>query len=89
MLNTLKERERVSHGKPAKLPDLSMNQSFTQFEPSASATSSSAPANYGEGRGANSARVGESDGAGDDQHLGDQAFTDMTDRENDEFQYLL
>lgn len=78
MLNKLKERERVAHGKPAKLLDLSMSTTFTQYEPE---STSSQPSRNGAGSGS---RLGEPD-----RCAGNDAFLDLTDRENDEFQYLL
>jgi hypothetical protein len=51
-LNKLKEKQRVAHGKPAKLADRSMQQAYTSGDAS--------------------------------EALGENAFLDMTDKENDE-----
>ncbi|KAK1224660.1 hypothetical protein PQX77_012405 [Marasmius sp. AFHP31] len=74
MLNKLKERQRVRNGKPAKLYDTSMDAKFQMADavlkaPEVSISPTSSDPAHG-----NSGRV----------HLGDNAFKDVTDKENDE-----
>lgn len=71
-LNKLKEKQRVEHGKPAKLHDLSMTKHFEQ---------SPIP-----GRDLEASRSGPPAAK---LSLSASGSLDLTDRENDEFQYIL
>jgi hypothetical protein len=75
-LNKLKEKQRIANGKPAKLHDLSMTKHFAQV-----LRIGSHDVETGSGSGLvlsqNAAAVGYGVAA------------DLTDRENDEFQYIL
>lgn len=75
-LNKLKERQRVEHGKPAKLHDLSMTKHFEQ-SPEQDLEASRAGPDSGPKIPAGKAP------------LGSAGTLDLTDRENDEFQYIL
>ena len=70
-LNKLQERRRVANGKPAKIIDTSMSNTYKDL------TAAESP----------SGGVTE-DGAAD-QRIGEHAFEDLTDRQNDEFVYVL
>ncbi|GAW13526.1 hypothetical protein ANO14919_029120 [Xylariales sp. No.14919] len=68
-LNKMQERRRVQNGKPAKIKDTSMSntyQDLTADEP-----------------------LDGAEDAQDQSRIGQNAFSDMTDRENDEFVYVL
>lgn len=75
-LNRLKERQRVAHGKPAKLHDLSMTKHFEQ-SPNQDLEASRAGPDSGP-----KLRAGNAP-------LSSAGTVDLTDRENDEFQYIL
>lgn len=75
-LNKLKEKQRIEHGKPAKLHDLSMTKHFEQSPKQDLETP----------------RAGEDSGRripDGKASLGSAGTLDLTDRENDEFQYIL
>lgn len=75
-LNKLQERKRVKNGKPAKIKDRSMDSKYhdadEQPEDFATGTAEGDP----QARPAHHARIG------------DNAFLDLTDRQNDEFVYI-
>ncbi|KAI1264667.1 major facilitator superfamily domain-containing protein [Xylariaceae sp. FL1019] len=73
-LNRLQERRRVRNGKPAKLKDTSMEDRYQDMEEYTGSVSVTEDAAE---QGANHAQVGKN------------AFLDLTDRENDEFVYVL
>ncbi|PHH92629.1 hypothetical protein CDD83_6556 [Cordyceps sp. RAO-2017] len=84
-LNRMQERRRVQNGKPAKIVDHSMDD---RFHGGAGTDDDEAVA-----AGANDAAVvkdssSAAGAAGADGRPGEQAFLDMTDRENDEFIYI-
>ncbi|KAL0579490.1 hypothetical protein V5O48_002532 [Marasmius crinis-equi] len=72
-LNKLKERQRIRNGKPPKLHDTSMDARFRMADSAATDTSTTAS---------------NSDQGGGHLHLGDNAFKDLTDKENDESKVL-
>jgi hypothetical protein len=77
-LNKLKEKQRIANGKPAKLHDLSMTKHFAQVLPIGSHdVETGSGSGSGLGLSQNAAAVGYGVAA------------DLTDRENDEFQYIL
>lgn len=67
-LNKMQERRRVRNGKPAKIKDTSMTDTYEDIAAAADADA------HEEAR---------------DGDIGRNAFADMTDRENDEFVYVL
>jgi len=74
VLNRWQERKRVQHGKPAKLLDHSMEKTYHDADEQLDST----------------VGVAEGEGApGHHSRIGDQAFLDLTDRQNDEFVYIL
>ncbi|KAI0909590.1 major facilitator superfamily domain-containing protein [Ustulina deusta] len=78
-LNKMQERRRVQNGKPAKIKDTSMSDTYQDLamnEPS-------------DGAGSVSSSAAEQAAAGQQSRIGQNAFADMTDRENDEFVYVL
>ncbi|KAF2968196.1 hypothetical protein GQX73_g5396 [Xylaria multiplex] len=78
-LNKLQERRRVQNGKPAKIKDTSMSDTYQDLaadEPSDGVDDAQGSA-------------AEQGAAGQQSCIGQNAFADMTDRENDEFVYLL
>ncbi|KAI0517779.1 major facilitator superfamily domain-containing protein [Xylaria bambusicola] len=70
-LNKLQERRRVANGKPAKIVDTSMSNTYKEIR-------------AGDSSGVQSAEEGTAD-----QRIGQHAFEDLTDRQNDEFVYVL
>ncbi|KAI0538534.1 major facilitator superfamily domain-containing protein [Xylaria digitata] len=78
-LNKLQERRRVQNGKPAKIKDTSMSDTYQDI----AADESSDGVDGAQGS------VVEQGAAGQQSCIGQNAFADMTDRENDEFVYLL
>ena len=77
-LNRLQERKRVRNGKPAKIQDTSMDDQYRGFGAPDNASSDAF------------AEDGPLDGEAERRHrLGENAFYDITDRENDEFIYVL
>lgn len=85
LLNRLKERQRVANEKPAKLRDLSMSNNFVRDQQQSGAPSTGTSQNENGdveiGSGSASAPVVTDVDA--------RAFADLTDKENDEFQYVL
>lgn len=78
-LNKMQERRRVQNGKPAKIKDTSMSDTYQDLamnEPS-------------DGAGSVSSSAAEQAAAGQQSRIGQNAFADMTDHENDEFVYVL
>ncbi|TGJ84609.1 hypothetical protein E0Z10_g4141 [Xylaria hypoxylon] len=78
-LNKMQERRRVQNGKPAKIKDTSMSDTYQDLV----ADESSSGVDGAQGSAA------EQGAAGQQSRIGQNAFADMTDRENDEFVYLL
>lgn len=77
VLNKLQEKKRVRNGKPAKIIDRSMESSYHAMDGVAreeTAAQDSAPAGEAE--------------YGGQPRIGERAFLDLTDRENDEFIYI-
>ncbi|KAI8631508.1 MFS general substrate transporter [Xylariaceae sp. FL1651] len=79
-LNKLQERRRVSNGKPAKIKDTSMDDTYHNYDADES------PSSVYPVEGAAAAEQGV---AVEHSRIGQNAFADLTDRENDEFVYLL
>lgn len=76
-LNKLQERKRVKNGKPAKIKDHSMESKYHDADEQSDGELTTGVAEGDpEARPAPHARIG------------DQAFLDKTDRENDEFIYI-
>ncbi len=73
-LNRLQERKRVRNGKPAKITDTSMVDQYRDF---------------GDEDAAGAQAEAEAEAGNPHRRLGENAFADMTDRENDEFIYVL
>ncbi|KAI1350393.1 major facilitator superfamily domain-containing protein [Xylaria sp. FL0043] len=80
-LNKLQERRRVQNGKPAKIKDTSMSDTYQDLTADESSDGFDA--------GSNSGAAAEQGTAGHSSRIGQNAFADMTDRENDEFVYVL
>ncbi|KAI0974674.1 major facilitator superfamily domain-containing protein [Xylaria arbuscula] len=80
-LNKMQERRRVQNGKPAKIKDTSMSDTYQDL--AADESSDGVDGASGD------AAVAEQGAAGQSNRIGQNAFTDMTDRENDEFVYVL
>ncbi|KAL0059067.1 hypothetical protein AAF712_014244 [Marasmius tenuissimus] len=78
MLNKLKERQRVRNGKPAKLHDTSMDARFQMADTALDASEART----------NVSDSDHAEGTPGHVHLGDNAFKDLTDKENDEFVYV-
>ncbi|KAI5363919.1 Putative major facilitator superfamily, MFS transporter superfamily [Septoria linicola] len=74
-LNKLQERKRVKNGKPAKIRDQSMQNSYQEVDDQN---------NYSIG-----AAEGDQEAGTQHARIGDQAFLDIGDRKNDEFIYIL
>ncbi|RYP19312.1 hypothetical protein DL766_008483 [Monosporascus sp. MC13-8B] len=100
LLNRRQERRRVRNGKPAKIRDASMTdeyQGFCAHGPPSSDTIDNDNDNYnvsasvvaGSDEVAAMARDDDAELNLERRRLGDNAFSDMTDRENDEFIYVL
>lgn len=70
-LNKLQERRRVRNGKPAKMIDRSMSNTYHDMR---------------EDEEVEGAQAGEQ--PTQQSHLGDKAFADVTDKDNDEFVYI-
>ncbi|KAI1339769.1 MFS general substrate transporter [Xylariaceae sp. FL0016] len=77
-LNKMQERRRVRNGKPAKIKDTSMQDEYHDIDASPDMDPSEGVAEGAQ------AELGLSH-----QRIGENAFADMTDRENDEFVYVL
>lgn len=76
-LNKLQERKREQNGKPKKIKDLSMEDHYHDVD--------EGEEEYGAGL-----AVGDVPAApGQHTKIGGQAFLDLTDRQNDEFVYVL
>ncbi|RYP29613.1 hypothetical protein DL767_006665 [Monosporascus sp. MG133] len=96
LLNRRQERRRVRNGKPPKIRDASMTDEYQGFYAAAPA-SGDLSGNDNDASGSGVARSDEVAIARDGdaelnlerRRLGDNAFSDMTDRENDEFIYVL
>ncbi|KAI3339238.1 major facilitator superfamily domain-containing protein [Ustulina deusta] len=78
-LNKMQERRRVQNGKPAKIKDTSMSDTYQDLAMNESS----------DGAGSVSSSAAEQAAAGQQSRIGQNAFADMTDRENDEFVYVL
>ncbi|KAH8689089.1 putative MFS transporter [Talaromyces proteolyticus] len=76
-LNKLQEKKRVRNGKPAKMIDHSMQDQYHDFEEN----NSDAIIEMG-------AAEHDTATAKPQERIGEQAFLDMTDRDNDEFVYI-
>ncbi|KAF9266695.1 MFS general substrate transporter [Marasmius fiardii PR-910] len=72
-LSRLKERQRVQYGKPAKLHDSSMDRKFQMADADVDVHRDNASVDKDKDK---------------HVHLGDNAFKDLTDKENDEFVYV-
>ncbi|KAI3319011.1 MFS general substrate transporter [Xylariaceae sp. AK1471] len=81
-LNKMQERRRVRNGKPAKIMDTSMSSTYHDYV----ADESSKGAAQGTAEGSAAAEQGV---AVEHSRIGQNAFADLTDRENDEFVYVL
>ncbi|KAI1151645.1 major facilitator superfamily domain-containing protein [Nemania diffusa] len=68
-LNKMQESRRVQNGKPAKIKDTSMSDTYQDL--------------------AEDDHSAAEQGTGEQSRIGQNAFADMTDRENDEFVYVL
>lgn len=81
-LNKMQEKKRVRNGKPAKMIDHSMDRHYHDIEEN----------NNGSGvletGTAEQRPVDEHDDLGVQEDLGEKAFLDLTDRQNDEFVYI-
>lgn len=97
-LNKMQERRRVHNGKPAKIVDASMSNKYHELTAAADAvvdeSGAAAAAAKATDRGSGSASASTSAAAeegvaGENSRIGQNAFLDMTDRENDEFVYVL
>ncbi|KAI1321410.1 MFS general substrate transporter [Xylariaceae sp. FL0255] len=86
-LNKMQERRRVRNGKPAKIVDTSMDDKYHDFEEAAAGDVLVGGAE-GTAEGVEAAEQGVVAGVGH-AHIGDNAFADLTDRQNDEFVYIL
>ncbi|KAI1305135.1 major facilitator superfamily domain-containing protein [Xylaria venustula] len=80
-LNKMQERRRVQNGKPAKIKDTSMSDTYQDLTADESSD--------GVEDASRNAAVAEQGAAGQSRRIGQNAFSDMTDRENDEFVYVL
>ncbi|RYP16122.1 hypothetical protein DL765_005323 [Monosporascus sp. GIB2] len=98
LLNRRQERKRVRNGKPAKIRDASMTDEYQDFyapAPASAGINDNDDDNVYASTGAGSdevavmARHGHPESDLERCRLGDNAFSDMTDRENDEFIYVL
>ncbi|KAI1162014.1 MFS general substrate transporter [Nemania serpens] len=74
-LNKGQERRRVQNGKPAKIKDTSMSDTYQDIDADE------------DGSGGEGGQGGQ--GGGGHGRIGQNAFADLTDRENDEFVYVL
>jgi hypothetical protein len=81
-LNKMQERQRVRNGKPAKIKDTSMSSTYHDYV----ADESSEGVVDGAAEGSVAAEQGV---AVEHSRIGQNAFADLTDRENDEFAYVL
>ncbi|KAI1361854.1 major facilitator superfamily domain-containing protein [Xylaria arbuscula] len=72
-LNKLQERRRVANGKPAKIIDTSMSNTYRDLTAAGDSSSGG----------------GVTEDGAADQRIGEHAFEDLTDRQNDEFVYVL
>ena len=77
-LNKLQERKRVRNGKPAKIQDTSMDHEYRGYDDAPDNASSNAIL-----------EDGPQEAEREHHRLGENAFYDITDRENDEFIYVL
>lgn len=75
-LNKLQERKRVKNGKPAKIKDHSMEDKYHDADEQPEDFETGVAEGDPEARPAHHARIGEN------------AFLDLTDRQNDEFIYI-
>ncbi|KAI1429053.1 major facilitator superfamily domain-containing protein [Xylaria sp. FL1777] len=78
-LNKMQERRRVQNGKPAKIVDTSMSDTYQDLAAEESSDGLDTAQSSAAERGA----------ASQPSRIGQNAFADMTDRENDEFVYVL
>ncbi|KAI1114000.1 major facilitator superfamily domain-containing protein [Nemania sp. NC0429] len=76
-LNKGQERRRVANGKPAKIKDTSMSDTYQDIDEGVDGGGSGSGSGGEEGHGHGRGRIGMN------------AFADLTDRENDEFVYVL
>ncbi|KAI0141728.1 major facilitator superfamily domain-containing protein [Xylariaceae sp. FL1272] len=79
-LNKLQERRRVRNGKPAKIKDTSMERKYRDMEEPTGGVLGAEDA---------AERVSAAEQGIDHSQVGKNAFLDLTDRENDEFVYVL
>lgn len=84
-LNRLQERRRVRNGKPAKIQDTSMDDTYKGYDP---AVDNDAAVIEAEVAAEAASQAGTGHGQ-EQRRLGDNAFADITDRQNDEFIYVL
>jgi MFS family permease len=82
-LNRLQERKRVQNGKPAKMVDHSMQDQYHDIEEQDDAAITAATTGVAE-----QAVSGSDAVAAHHETLGQKAFLDLTDRQNDEFVYI-
>ncbi|CAJ2509557.1 Uu.00g145830.m01.CDS01 [Anthostomella pinea] len=80
-LNRLQERRRVRNGKPAKIMDTSMEDEYRDISPGADPSEGIVEGSASD--------IAQAEAAHAPRRIGDNAFSDMTDGENDEFVYLL
>ena len=85
-LNKLQERRRVRNGKPAKIKDTSMDDEYQGLDAAEAASPSQDAVLEGTAEGVAAAQV---ENGHLRQRLGENAFADITDRQNDEFIYVL
>ncbi|GAP90676.2 putative major facilitator superfamily general substrate [Rosellinia necatrix] len=90
LLNKQQERRRVRNGKPAKIKDASMADTYEDIASSA-AGDEEASGGVGDGTATTTTTTNTTAAAAaaGRSRLGQNAFADMTDRENDEFVYVL
>ncbi|KAI0206811.1 major facilitator superfamily domain-containing protein [Astrocystis sublimbata] len=89
-LNKQQEKRRVANGKPAKIKDTSMSDTYQDLDDDTTSSSMEEGVSAGVGVEEGSNRVERAEqGHGAQSRIGQNAFKDMTDRENDEFVYVL